>query len=244
MPDWLTYAPSDFLLFSARTYYRLFELYNQAIWPAQIAALALGLAILGLLRSGGTWQSRVIAMILAACWLWVAWAYLLERYDTINWVATYFAIGFVIEALLLIWTGLTRGRLVFRPDDSWANRAGLCIFLFALVAQPLIGPLVGRSWTQVEIFGIAPDPTVIATLGILLTADKRPPWGLMIVPLIWCALSGATLWTMDSPDAWIMPVAALAAVCVVIYRTLPARAAVKRRSPEGGTPHEPDLHSR
>ena len=53
MSEWWTYSLSDFLLFSPRTYYRLFELYNAAIWPAQMLALALGLAILALLRRPG-----------------------------------------------------------------------------------------------------------------------------------------------------------------------------------------------
>ena len=53
MGDWWSYTPSDFLLFSARTYYRLFELYNRAIWPAQILALLLGLVILWRLHRGG-----------------------------------------------------------------------------------------------------------------------------------------------------------------------------------------------
>ena len=42
MSEWWTYHLSDFLLFSPRTYYRLFELYNAAIWPAQIVALGAG----------------------------------------------------------------------------------------------------------------------------------------------------------------------------------------------------------
>ena len=97
------------------------------------------------------------------------------------------------------------------------------LFVFALVVQPLIGPLVGRDWKQAEIFGVAPDPTVLATLGILLTMDKRSPWALMVIPLLWCALSGATLWAMGSPDAWVMPVAALGALGLIIYRVLSAR---------------------
>ena len=105
MSEWLTYSLSELLLFSPRTYYRLFELYNVAIWPAQIVAAVLGLATLALMRAGGEWRGRGIAAILAACWLWVAWAYLLTRYDSINWAAKYFAVGFAIEALLLIWTG-------------------------------------------------------------------------------------------------------------------------------------------
>ena len=88
MSEWWTYSLSDFLLFSPRIYYRLFELYNAAIWPLQILALALGAAIFGLLLSGVVWRGRAIATILAACWLWVAWGYLLQRYDTINWAAS------------------------------------------------------------------------------------------------------------------------------------------------------------
>ncbi len=222
MPDWLSYTPSDFLLFSARTYYRLFELYNRAIWPVQLLALLLGLAILWRLHRGSTRQGVVMA-ILAVGWLWTAWAYLLKQYDTINWVGRYFAIGFVIEAVLLIWTGVVRKRLSFKPYKDWTSRTGVGLFLFALVVQPAIGPLVGRAWTQAEIFGVAPDPTVLATLGILLTVDERPPWGLMTIPLLWCGLSGATLWTMGSPDAWVMPVAALGALGLAIYRVLSAR---------------------
>ena len=97
------------------------------------------------------------------------------------------------------------------------------LFLFALVVQPLIGSLVSRDWKQAEIFGVTPDPTVLATLGILLTVDKRPPWGLTIIPLVWCWLSGATLWTMSSSDAWIMPAAALSALGLALYRVLSAQ---------------------
>ena len=150
MSEWWTYSLSDFLLFSPRTYYRLFELYNAAIWPAADRGLALGVAILGLLLRGAAWRGRAIAAMLAACWLWVAWAYLLVRYDTINWAASYFAVGFALEALLLAWNGVIRNRLRFRPGLDLAGQAGLCIFLFALVVHPLIGPLTGRPWLQIE----------------------------------------------------------------------------------------------
>jgi len=40
MSEWWTYRPEDFLLFSPRVYWRLFELHNEALWPAQIAAIA------------------------------------------------------------------------------------------------------------------------------------------------------------------------------------------------------------
>ena len=52
MSEWWTYSLTNFLLFSPRTYYRLFELYNAQVWPLQIVTLALGLAILILMMRG------------------------------------------------------------------------------------------------------------------------------------------------------------------------------------------------
>ncbi|HSS44546.1 MAG TPA: DUF6064 family protein [Thermoanaerobaculia bacterium] len=223
MSEWWTYTLSDFLLFSPQTYYRLFELYNAAIWPAQIVAVGLGLAIWALLRRAAAIRGRLIAAILAGCWLWVAIAFHANRYATINWAAVYFAWGFGLEAALLIWAGTVRGRLVFERPVDLANRAGLWIFLLALAVAPLVGPIIGRGWRQVEIFGVAPDPTAVATLGILLLANGRGSWALIAVPAIWCAISGATLLAMKAPDAWIPALAAVLVVSLTVWKTLVRR---------------------
>ncbi len=212
MSEWWTYRLSNFLLFSPQTYHRLFELYNAAVWPAQIAAVAVGLAILLLLVRPERTRSRLLAAFLAACWFWIAIAFHANRYATINWAAIYFAWAFGLEAALLLWTGIVRARLVFERDAALAGRAGFWTFVFALAVQPLIGLLLGRGWRQIEIFGIAPDPTALATLGILLLATGRARWHLIVIPAIWCAISGATLWAMEEPDAWILPLVAILVV--------------------------------
>ena len=211
MSEWWTYSLSSFLLFSPRTYYRLFELYNADIWPLQIVALALGVAILWLILRPAAWSGRAVAAILVACWLFVAWAYLLERYDSINFAARYFAIGFVLQAALLAWTGVIRDRLRFDLRDATA-RIGLALIVYALAVHPLIPLFTGRPWTHAEIFGLAPDPTAIATLGVLLAAD-RPRWHLLALPLLWCVISGLTLWTMEQPEA---PISGVVVALVLI----------------------------
>ena len=223
MSEWGTYTLSDFLLFSPQTYYRLFELYNAAIWPAQIVAFALGLAIWALLHRGGARRGRLIAAVLAGCWLWVAIAFHLNRYATINWVAAYFASGFGLQSALLIWAGVIRGRLQFQPGRDAIARGGFWIFLFALLVQPLISPLLGRGWLQIEIFGIAPDPTAVATLGILSLAAGRVRWELIAVPALWCAISGAMLWAMEAPDAWVTPLAGALVVFLVVWKAMARR---------------------
>jgi hypothetical protein len=208
--EWWTYSVSDLLLFSPGTYYRLFELYNEAVWPMHVAAAAIGLVILALLLVRPPVAGRIVALLLAACWTWIAWAYLGSRYATINWAAVYFAYGFALQALLLLLAGAAGLVNFTKPEPRFAP-VGLGLFVFALLIQPLIGPLLGRSWSEIELFGLSPDPTAVATLGVLLAAD-RIPFALMIVPLLWCAIGGATLWAMSAPDAIIMPAAGLLAV--------------------------------
>ncbi len=209
MSEWWTYTFSDFLLFSPRTYYRMIERHNAAVWPAQIVTFGLGLVIAGLLYRPVRQHGRIVSATLAGLWAWVAWVFLWTRYATINWVATYLAGLFAIEAVLLVGIGVGRGRLSFRASRDPARVIGIGLFILAVALYPLLAPLLGRGWRQAEVFGVSPDPTVIGTLGVLLLAEGVHRWWVLTVPLLWCVISGATLWAMGSPEAWIMLPAAV-----------------------------------
>jgi hypothetical protein len=209
MSEWWTYRAEDFLLFSPRVYWRMFELHNAALWPLHVLTLAAGLLIILLVAwRPGTW-ARWIAFILAMLWIFVGWSFLWHRYATINWAAAYVAPAFAVEGALLLILSLLDG-LAFdrRGPAGWT---GYLILAFALAGQPLLAPLQGRGWASSEVFGIAPDPTAIATLGALLLARGRLVPLLLPIPVLWCLLSGMTLQTMGEPQAW-APYAALALV--------------------------------
>lgn len=176
MSEWWTYRIGDFLMFSRETYARLFERYNREVWPLHLLALTLGIVILVLAwrRRGG----RATGAILAIAWLWVAWAFHLRRYSTIHLAATYFAAAFVVEAVLLLSIPLVLS----------TRRFGLALFAFALVVPPLL--------PRHELFAMTPDPTALATIGIVLCAAGRLRLLLLVIPLLWCAISAATLWAM------------------------------------------------
>lgn len=227
MSEWWTYELSDFLLFSPRVYYRMLELHNRALWPAQLLTSALGVAILSILllrpaRARGIPARLIPALLipalLGALWIWIAWAFFWERYATINWASAYVAPAFALQGLFLIWSGTSRGGLVFARAGAVRDLAGIGLFALALAAYPLIAPLSGRPWAAAEMFGIAPDPTAIATLAVLALAQGRMRWPLMIIPCLWCAATGATLWAMESGEFFVAPLGALAAVGIAVLR--------------------------
>ena len=113
MPEWWSYSLSDFLLFSPRTYYRLIERYDLAVWPAQAVTIASGLGILVLLRRRPAGYERIVWGMVAALWGWVAVAFLWRRYATINWAVIYMVPLFLLELLLLLWSGVARNSLSF-----------------------------------------------------------------------------------------------------------------------------------
>ncbi|MBB3190691.1 DUF6064 family protein [Halomonas cerina] len=214
MGDWWTYHPEDFLMFSERVYTRLFMLHNQALWPAQLLALALGGLVLFALLHPRPGSSRLVAALLAMAWVFVAWSFLWQRYVPINWGIRYLVPLFVLQALLLIIVGATRRDGLGLPTRWSVSRGlGLVLFTYALVGHPFVAPLVGRGLTGAEIIGLTPDPLAFATLGVAVMASPAGrTWTLAAIPALWCLISGVTLAILDAAGAWLPPLAVVLAL--------------------------------
>jgi len=221
MSEWWTYTLSDFLLFSPSTYDRLIELYNLAIWPAQAVAAAAGVAIIALLASAIPYRERIACTLLALAWLWIAWAFLWQRYAEINWAAPWLAAAFAVQALLLVVLG---GGLAL-PRGGREVAFAIAVIAFCVGAYPLLAPLSQRGWPTAEMFGVLPDPTAIATIALLAAGRARVRWVLLVIPLLVCAVGALTLWAMDD---WRALVVALGAA----FALVPSR---RRLNPPAGS---------
>lgn len=212
MLDW-SYRLSDFLMFSPRVYWRMFELHNEALWPLPLATLAAGLfaGALALLRPAAA--RRIAPLLFAALWAWIAWSFFWNRYAAINWAAIYVAPAFALQATLLVLIAGVRG---FESGPPRAARLTAAVLFAIALLYPVLAPLGGRSWGAAEILGIAPDPTAIATLAMLLVLRPRQQALLFPIPVLWCLASGLALWAMESAQAWLPAGAALAATVVAI----------------------------
>ena len=209
-----SWALEDLLLFSPRVYWRLFALENESVWPAQPVLLAAGALLVLCLLRGWAAGPALVRPVLGAAWLWSGWHFVALRYGTVNWAAPTLAWGFYAEASLLAALGLS-GRLVFAGSGR-SVRAGSGLLALAVLVWPALAPLDGRPWREAEVVALAPDPTALATLGLLaLAARSRWTALLCVVPALWLALSALTLVTMGAWQGWAVLAALLAGVATL-----------------------------
>lgn len=221
MSEWWTYQLDDFLLFSPRSYWRLFEAQNAALWPLQVVTMAAGLTLVVMVLRWPHRAKLAMGLVFSLAWAFLAWSFLLQRYAAINWAVAYAAPAFFVQALLLLGAALLPGRVFGRIDAI--GRLGLALSLAGLLLYPALAPIAGRPLASAEVFGIAPDPTVIVTMGLLLTARGRWLAVLLPIPLLWCVFSGLTLYAMGERQAWLPLASAALAVVLGAMRLLPRR---------------------
>ena len=206
------------LAYTTEVYFSVFALYNAAIWPAQLIATALGALVVLLALRPRQGSDRIIAACLAASWLWTGVVYHMMYFTAIDWAAWAFGAAFAMQGFLFAWTGAARGRLVFRFSPNLTGWAGLGLVIFSLAAAPLIGSLTGHGWPRAPMFGVAPAPVTLFTLGMLLLSERRVPLHLTVIPLLWCLIGGTAAWLLNVPEDLALPLAGVAGLALVLRK--------------------------
>lgn len=212
-----TYALVDLFPVTAEVYARLFVRLNEAVWPAHGVALAVGIAALFLACSG---RPRAVPALLALAWFWAGYAFYIDLYAHLNWAAWWVGVVFIGQAIVLLACSLGQRRAQGRTAP---NPVGCGIAAFGLFVWPLLGPLMGRPWAGIELFGIAPAPTVVVTLGLLLTL---PRYRLLVlpVPLLWSfVVAVPTAMALNDPDGYAAGAIAVLVVAAWVTRAVRGR---------------------
>jgi hypothetical protein len=184
------YTLDRFIPFTAEVYFRLFERLNEAPAPARLALPLSGLAAAVLALRG---RPGPAAACLAAAFASMAWLYQFRLYAELTPVGLVFGGLFLAQALAVaVWGAFARAAPA--PRSAFVTGAGLVLIATGLGLLPVLAPATGQPWRAAQVFGLAPDPTVLAGLGLLLVAAS-PRWllALLPVPLLWCAVNAATL---------------------------------------------------
>jgi hypothetical protein len=206
------------LPFTADVLFASVEAYNRSLWPLHLLAFLLALAAIALTFRPMAHGDRAIAVVLAAAWLWTGTGWFYLRLAAIDFAAPLYAVFFVLEGLLLAWAGLVRGGIAFRFRADPSGWTGLGLALAALLSYPLADGLVGPGWPGIRLVGLSPGPTAVFTLGLLLLTRGRTPLRLVVVPVLWTLVAGATGWVLGLPQDQALALAGLSGFTLIVWR--------------------------
>lgn len=201
--------------FSIEQFFDVFASYNAAIWPAQLAAYFLGLAVVASLALKRLHAPRFILSALALMWLWNGIGYHLLFFAEINPAATVFAGVFIVQAMLLAGCALAPGGLTFRVGRDFRSMAGLAFIIYAMIIYPVLGCWADHGFTSGPMFGVAPCPTTIFTIGLLLLARGRLVYLLSIVPFLWSLVGLAAALQLGMLEDLALPIASIVLAVVL-----------------------------
>jgi uncharacterized protein DUF6064 len=197
--------------------------YNRAIWPAQTVAYGLALLLLWIAtnhRAGavGRVGPRLLGVALAAAWAWIGLVFHLRHFAVINFAAPAYSALFLLQAALLAWSGVLRGCFVPRLAGGPAGWVGFALVGYAIVGDPAFALIIGKGVAGARVVGLAPEPTALFTLGLLLLADGRAPLHLAAIPVLWTLIAGATAWTLGMREDLVLPLLGLGSLSLILWK--------------------------
>lgn len=93
------------------------------------------------------------------------------------------------------------------------NQAIWPIQILFLVLAGTVLVLILRPW---RLFGIAPGPTALFTLGVMLLAHCRARLMLAVIPVLWIAIETWSAWVLGMPQDLALVVVAGIALLVLL----------------------------
>jgi hypothetical protein len=161
----------------------------------------------------------VILSALAAMWAVNGIGYHLLHFTPINPAARLFAVLFLAQAALLaVSSYVWRHSIIFDPGRSLVTTLGFLLMLFALIGYPALGLLAGHRYPAVPMFGIAPCPTTIFTIGVLMLGDWKVARWLLIVPVLWSFIGGSAAVLLDVPQDYALILSGILVVVIAAVR--------------------------
>ncbi len=170
--------------FTIEEFLNVLKFYNESVFPIQIIFYIIALYCMYLLFKQKKNNGKIISGFLSFIWLWIGIVYHIIFFSSINQVAYYFGVLFIIQGILFFIFGVLQGKINYEFNKNIFNNVGLLFISYALLVYPILGHILGHQYPYSPTFGL-PCPTTIFTFGVLLFAGKRISVWLLVIPLLW-----------------------------------------------------------
>ncbi|MCP2727399.1 DUF6064 family protein [Limnofasciculus baicalensis] len=205
--------------FTTEQFFRVFEKYNQTVFPMQFLLILVAIASIALAGSPKPFANTTISGLLGFLWLWTGVVYHLIFFTKISPPAYIFGALFIFQGLLFLYEGVAINRLIFRASQKFYGILGAIFIAYALAIYPLIGYALGRIFPSSPTFGV-PCPTTIFTFGLLLWTDKKIPLSLLIIPVLWSIVGTSAALNFGIKEDFGLLVAGTLGTAFIIRRNL------------------------
>jgi Family of unknown function (DUF6064) len=209
--------------FTIEEFLGVFAAYNAAIWPLQIIAYAVGLIAVASLWQSWLRANLIVPAVLALLWACNGIGYHLMYFSTINPLAKGFAVFFIAQAILFAFVAMSAKKLEFVLALNVRSAAGIALIVYALLIYPILGIIAGHGLMAGPMFGVAPCPTTIFTIGMLFLVRGKWVLWLSIIPILWSLVGLAAALQLGIPEDLGLPVAGLLLLLALCLDAVRAR---------------------
>ena len=204
--------------FSKDVFLIVVQRYAEAMQPSQVIAFLMGCAMVDMVRRPRASSSRLICGLLATAWLWIGYIYYGSYIVGLSWAGWIAAAAFVLQGILLFVFGTVRDAMALQYERGITANAGIGFMLYGLFVYPATAVATGVEPGSAPVIGLAPDSTLLFTLGILLVAKNRTPLLLALLPLGLAAASGISAILIGLPEDYVMLPAATGALVLIVMK--------------------------
>lgn len=210
------YRLEHFLLFSPDVFWRLMESYvTQYFFIAVGFNLALLLCLLPALR---TQRVKLGMILVTVAWVWLGWRFYIIEYASINWFARYLGATCLLLSPWLLYLSFTPATQPHKQDKTLLYlTVGYVIFL-----RPIVIGTVHDTWV-ISGIGLLPVPTLLLTLGMLLSLQFAFRWLLVGIVLLLLTIETVTLYMLEMVSWQEAPTAVMLMLALLMHRQSPVR---------------------
>jgi hypothetical protein len=212
------------LPFTPDQFFSVFADYNRQFLVVVVLWWLTTIGVLALVWRQSERRSPFLSYFLGALWVWNAVAYHAYLFTVINPAAWFFATLFAVQGLLFVWAG-ARLDMNYLSTMRLSRSVGLPLILYSL-AYPFLTMALGHSYPATPTFGL-PCPTVVLTVGLLMTMRERVPFAVALIPIVWAFIGGSAAMLLRVQTDYALFAAGLLLLATVVTQRIRARSAVR-----------------
>jgi len=179
-------------MIDAEVFWNNVSAYNVSIFPMQIITLVVAIILTYLLfvRPGAI-VNKLIKVYLSFTFVWFVFMFPFEGVLKIIFGLLHLAIA------ILFFIDIFTGKIEFKFPETSGKRTFMLFLIFSAFAlYPLIEYMSGHLYPKILLFGVAPCPTIIFSLALIIGAVPKVGkiiFILLIFPAIFSGLSTPTM---------------------------------------------------